>query len=99
MKETAADLARRLADNAEAVCREYLSNDRREGHTWRVGDSENTPGRSLMVRLVDSRIGVAGKWTEYVAQIVMLRICDWVLSHRRSTASTQHNASALRGVA
>jgi Toprim domain len=65
MKETAADLARRLADNAEAVCREYLSNGRREGHTWRVGDIENTPGRSLMVRLVNSRSGVAGKWTDF----------------------------------
>jgi len=60
MKETAVDLARRLADNAEAVCREYLSNGRREGHTWRVGDIENTPGRSLMVRLVDSSSGAAG---------------------------------------
>jgi hypothetical protein len=65
MKETAADLARRLADNAEAVCREYLSNGRREGHAWRVGDIENTPGRSLMVRLVDSSSGVAGKWTDF----------------------------------
>jgi hypothetical protein len=99
MQETAADLARRLADNAEAVCREYLSNGRREGHAWRVGDIENTPGRSLMVRLVDGSSGVAGKWTEYVAQLVMLRICDWGLSHSRLTASTQHNASALRGVA
>jgi hypothetical protein len=44
MKETAADLARRLAQNAEAVCREYLSNGRREGSTWRVGDVENTQG-------------------------------------------------------
>jgi hypothetical protein len=65
MKQTAADLARRLADNAEAVCREYLSNGCREGHTWRVGDIENTPGRSLMVRLVDSSSGVAGKWTDF----------------------------------
>ena len=65
MKETAVDLARRLADNAEAVCREYLSNGRREGHTWRVGDIENTPGRSLMVRLVDSSSGAAGKWTDF----------------------------------
>src|SRR5512145_1723014 len=65
MKETAADLARRLADNAEAVCREYLSNGRREGSTWRVGDVENTPGRSLMVRLVDSSSGVAGKWVDF----------------------------------
>ena len=65
MKETAADLARRLAENAEAVCREYLSNGRREGSTWRVGDVENTPGRSLMVRLVDSTHGAAGKWTHF----------------------------------
>jgi hypothetical protein len=65
MKETAAHLARRLADNAEAVCREYLSNGHREGSTWRVGDVENTPGRSLMVRLGDSRSGVAGKWTDF----------------------------------
>ena len=58
----AADLARRLAQNAEAVCREYLSNGRREGATWRVGDVDNTPGRSLMVRLTgpDSGKGAAG---------------------------------------
>ena len=39
----AAELARRLAQNAEAVCREYLSNGRRESGTWRVGDIDNTP--------------------------------------------------------
>jgi len=42
---------------------------------------------------------LAGSWTEYVAARVMLRICDWGLSYRRLTASTQHNASALREVA
>jgi hypothetical protein len=65
MRETAADLARRFSRNAEAVCREYLSNGCREGHTWRVGDIENTPGRSLMVRLVDGASGVAGKWIDF----------------------------------
>jgi hypothetical protein len=97
----AADIARRLAQNAEAVCREYLSNGRREGGTWRVGDVDNTPGRSLMVRLTgpDSGKGACGRWVENVAQLVMLRICDWVLSHGRLTASAQHNASALREVA
>lgn len=67
MKETAADLACRLAQNAEAVCREYLSNGRREGSTWRVGDVENTPGRSLAVRLVDGASGVAGKWIDFAS--------------------------------
>ena len=67
MRETAADLARRLAQNAEAVCREYLSNGRREGATWRVGDVDNTPGRSLMVRLTgpDSGKGAAGHWIDF----------------------------------
>lgn len=58
------DLARRLADQAEAVCRRYLSNGRREGHYWLVGDVRNTPGRSLFVRLRDSPKGPAGKWTD-----------------------------------
>jgi hypothetical protein len=63
----AADIARRLAQNAEAVCREYLSNGRREGGTWRVGDVDNTPGRSLMVRLTgpDSGKGAAGRWVDF----------------------------------
>jgi hypothetical protein len=97
----AAELAHRLARDAEAVCRHYLSNGRREGRYWLVGDVANTPGRSLFVRLngPDSRKGAAGKWTEYVAPKVMLRICAWMLSHRRLTASTQHNVSALRGAA
>ena len=33
--------------------------------------------------------------TEYVAVLVMLRIRDWVHSHRRSTSSKQHNVSAF----
>ena len=67
MRVSAADLVRRLAQNAEAICREYLSNGRREGHTWRVGDADNTPGRSLAVRLTgpDSGKGAAGKWTDF----------------------------------
>jgi hypothetical protein len=100
MPSQAAELAQRLALEAEAVCRHYLCNGRREGRYWLVGDVANTPGRSLFVRLKgpNSGRGAAGKWTEYVAPRVMLRICAWVLSHRRLTASTQHNASALREV-
>ena len=101
MSSDVAELAHRLARDAEAVCRRYLSNGRREGRYWLVGDVANTKGRSLFVRLRGpvSGKGAAGKWTEYVAPRVMLRVCDWVLSHRRLTASTQHNSSALREVA
>jgi hypothetical protein len=58
------DLARRLAAQAEAVCRRYLSNGKREGRYWLVGDVRNTPGRSMYVRLRESPKGVAGKWTD-----------------------------------
>jgi hypothetical protein len=100
MALNATDLAHRLARDAEAVCRHYLSNGRREGRYWLVGDVRNTPGSSLFVRLKgpESGKGAAGKWTEYVAARVMLRRCDCALSQDRSSASTQHNLSA-RGFA
>src|SRR5262249_52334389 len=46
MSTQASDLARRLAEQAELVCRHYLSNGRRVGQYWIVGDVHNTPGRS-----------------------------------------------------
>src|ERR1700678_3944396 len=62
----AADLARRLASQAEAVCRHYLSNGRRSGRYWLVGDVRNTPGRSMFVRLSgpESGPGAAGHWAD-----------------------------------
>jgi Toprim domain len=62
----ASELARRLARDAETVCRHYLSNGRRQGRYWLVGDVRNTPGRSMYVRLKgpESGRGAAGKWTD-----------------------------------
>ena len=64
MVEKPHDLACRLADHAEAVCRHYLNAGRRQGNYWQVGDVHNTPGRSMFVRLKDSPKGPAGKWTD-----------------------------------
>jgi hypothetical protein len=66
MARDAAELAHRLARNAEAVCKHYLSNGRREGRYWLVGDVRNSSGRSMFVRLTgrDSGKGAAGKWTD-----------------------------------
>ena len=63
---SASELARRLARDAEAACRHYLSNGRRSGRYWVAGDVFNTPGRSLYVRLIgpDYGPGAAGKWTD-----------------------------------
>ena len=60
----ASDLAIRLGRQAEAVSREYLSSGRRSGNYWLVGDVQNSPGRSLYVRLKDTAKGPAGKWTD-----------------------------------
>src|SRR5438132_12488454 len=64
MARDASELAHRLAREAEAVCPHYLSNGKRAGRYWLVGDVHNTPGRSLFVRLQESRKGPAGKWTD-----------------------------------
>jgi hypothetical protein len=66
MSNDVSDLAQRLARNAEAVCRHYLSSGRREGRYWRVGDVHNAPGRSMFVRLTGAETGkgAAGNWTE-----------------------------------
>jgi hypothetical protein len=66
MEKPATTIARQLADRAEDVCRRYLSKGRREGNYWLVGDVQNTPGRSLYVRLAGSETGRgrAGKWTD-----------------------------------
>ena len=38
MESQAASIARQLGREAEAVCRHYLSNGRRQGRYWIVGD-------------------------------------------------------------
>src|SRR5262249_8060477 len=66
MPRNASELAHRLARDAEAVCRQYLSNGRRQGRYWTVGDVRNTPGRSMFVRLKGPECGkgAAGNWTD-----------------------------------
>ena len=66
LSRNAAELAHRLAREAEAVCRHYLSNGRRVGNYWQIGDVRNTSGRSMFVRLkgVDTGGRRAGKWTD-----------------------------------
>ncbi|WP_119258513.1 DUF7146 domain-containing protein [Shinella zoogloeoides] len=58
---TASELANRLARDAEAVCRHYLSAGRRAGNYWIVGDTVNSKGKSLYVHLTGPR---AGRWAD-----------------------------------
>lgn len=99
MRRDAFERACRLAREAETVCRYSLANRKGEGGAWLLGDAHNRPGRSLFVRLHDSPKGPAGKWTGQGARRIMVRVCAWVLSHRRSTVSPRPAASAVREVA
>lgn len=66
MENTASVIAGRLGREAQAVCQHYLSNGRKQGNYWIVGDVDNTAGRSLYVRLTGPSFGkgAAGKWTD-----------------------------------
>jgi len=63
---SARDLSLQLADRVEAVCRHYLSNGRRSGGYWIVGDTGNAKGRSLFVRLTGPTQGkgARGRWQD-----------------------------------
>ena len=66
MESPARTLSSGLAEHVEAVCRHYLSNGRRCGNYWIVGDVNNHAGRSLYVRLKGplSGAGARGRWTD-----------------------------------
>ena len=51
-----------LAQRAEAVCRQYLPNGKKQGRYWCAGDARGARGRSLFVRLGPP--GTPGKWTD-----------------------------------
>ena len=66
MERPARTLSCSLAEHVEAVCKHYLSNGRRCGNYWIVGDVNNNAGRSLYVRLKGplSGKGARGRWTD-----------------------------------
>lgn len=66
MESPARTLSSGLAEDVEAVCKHYLSNGRRCGNYWIVGDVNNHAGRSLYVRLKGplSGKGARGHWTD-----------------------------------
>lgn len=65
-RHDASELAQRLGQQAEAVCKHYLSNGHRAGRYWVVGDAQNNHGRSMFVRLTgpEAGKGAAGKFTD-----------------------------------
>lgn len=65
-RHDASELAVQLGRQVESVCRRYLSSGKRAGRYWVAGDAQNSPGRSMFVRLSgpESGKGAAGKWTD-----------------------------------
>lgn len=57
----ASDLAHRLGQEAEAVCRAYLPAGKRHGRYWHCGNVQGDPGQSLYVHLSGPH---TGHWTD-----------------------------------
>ena len=97
----ATGLAAALAERAEDVCRRYLPGGRRQGNYWTAGDTGGGPGHSLFVRLgPPGRSDLCpGKWTDYVAPVIMLRPGARRRSCTRFAVSPQHNLSPAGRVA
>lgn len=64
MRRDARDIASRLADDAESVCRHFLPVGKRSGNYWIVGDVFGNPGRSMFVRLKGRSGRKGGRWTD-----------------------------------
>lgn len=62
----ASEIAEKLADRAEAVCRKYLPKGFKSGNYWMVGNITGAAGQSMHVRLRGplSGRGAAGKWAD-----------------------------------
>src|SRR5690606_14230227 len=60
----AGEIAQRLADRAEDICRELLPHGKREGHEWRAGSVSGEPGKRLGVHLTGPE---AGAWADFAA--------------------------------
>lgn len=58
----AAEIARRLAGDAEQVARYLLPQGKRDGHEWRAGSVGGETGQSLGVRLTGDKAGV---WADF----------------------------------
>ncbi len=60
----AADIAQRLAADAEAIVQMLLPNGKRQGQEWCVGSTQGEAGESLKVRLTGPKAGV---WRDFAA--------------------------------
>ena len=58
----ASDIAARLAERAESLCRALLPAGRREGAEWRAGSTQGEAGKSLGVHLNGEKVGI---WADF----------------------------------
>lgn len=58
----AAEIARLLVKDAEAICERLLPNGKRQGHEWCVGDTSGSAGQSLRVHLSGDKAGI---WKDF----------------------------------
>ncbi|MDP3244858.1 MAG: hypothetical protein Q8M83_04360, partial [bacterium] len=55
-------IAAHALSHIEAICTRWLSDGKKAGHEWEIGDRHGTPGKSLKVHLSGSK---AGMWADF----------------------------------
>ena len=90
----ATEIAAALSTRAEDVCRRYLPRGRKQGRYWTSRRHKRRQG-ALALRAPGASRDTRKMDRICCGTLVMLRIRDWVHSHRRSTSSKQHNVSAF----
>lgn len=58
-------LSRDLAGRAEAFCRHFFPDGRKQGNYWQLADTSGAKGQSLAIRLHDHGGRKAGNWADH----------------------------------
>jgi twinkle protein len=91
----AADIAARLAANAEEVARMLLPAGKKEAGEWVIGSTAGEPGKSLKIRLAGQR---AGKWADFATDQAGDMLDLWAEVRGLSIGDAMRQASDYLGL-
>lgn len=92
---TPREIAERLAQDPERVCRDLLPNGRREGKEWVCGSTDGEEGKSCKVRLTGPK---AGRWADFATGASGDLIDLWCAARGVGMAQALTEAKAQLGI-
>ena len=91
----AKEIAERLANNAESVCRRLLPRGKQQGQEWVVGGIDGEPGQSCKIHLVGAKAGV---WCDFAGGRGGDLIDLWAAVKQSSIADAIREAKNYLGI-